>query len=146
EARDVGVPSVVLTFDPHAMEIIRPGSHPPMLSGARYKADLVEELDVDAFLVLPFTVEFMKLSAAEFVHTVLVEKLHASAVVVGENFRYGHDVTGTVATLTEDGRRFGFSVEPFPRQGTPERTWSSTYVRSCVAAGDVTTAAEALGR
>src|SRR5689334_5433137 len=108
QARELGVPSVVVTFDPHPMEIIRPGSHPALLSGPKYKADLVEELGVDAFLVLPFTVEFMRLSAAEFVHDVLVQKLHASAVVVGENFRYGHDVTGTVATLTEDGRRFGF--------------------------------------
>lgn len=146
EARDLGVPSVVLTFDPHPMEIIRPGSHPPMLSGPRYKADLVEELGVDAFLVLPFTVDFMRLSAAEFVHAVLVERLHASAVVVGENFRYGHEITGTVETLAADGRRFGFSVEPFPLQGTPERTWSSTYIRSCVAAGDMRSAAEALGR
>jgi riboflavin kinase/FMN adenylyltransferase len=146
EARELGVPSVVVTFDPHPMEIIRPGSHPPMLSGPRYKADLVEELGVDAFLVLPFTVEFMRLSAEEFVHQVLVERLHVSAVVVGENFRYGHDIKGTVATLTADGRRFGFSVEAFPLQGTADRTWSSTYVRSCVAAGDMRSAAEALGR
>ena len=146
DARELGVPSVVVTFDPHPMEIIRPGSHPPLLSGPKYKADLVEELGVDAFLVLPFTVDFMRLSAEEFVHDVLVQKLHASAVVVGENFRYGHDVTGTVQTLTDDGRRFGFSVDPFPLQGTPERTWSSTYVRSCVAAGDMQSAADALGR
>jgi riboflavin kinase/FMN adenylyltransferase len=128
------------------MEVVRPGSHPPMLTDPRYKADLVEELGVDAFLVLPFTVDFMRLTAAEFVHAVLVEKLHASAVVVGENFRYGNGGAGTVGSLTEDGRRFGFTVEPFPLQGTPERTWSSTYVRSCVAAGDMTGAAEALGR
>ena len=146
EARELGVPSVVVTFDPHPMEIIRPGSHPALLSGPKYKADLVEELGVDAFLVLPFTVDFMRLTAAEFVHDVLVQKLHASAVVVGENFRYGHDVTGTVATLTDDGRRFGFSVEAFPLQGTGDRTWSSTYVRSCVAAGDMLSAFDALGR
>ena len=145
-AAELGVPSVVLTFDPHPMEVVRPGSHPPMLSGQRYKADLVEELGVDVFCVLPFTVPFMKLTAEEFVHSVLVESLHASAVVVGENFRFGHGGKGTVASLTEDGRRWGFTVEGFPLQGTGGRTWSSTYVRSCVAAGDVTTAAEALGR
>jgi riboflavin kinase/FMN adenylyltransferase len=145
-ARDLGVPSVVLTFDPHPIEVIRPGSHPPMLTGPKHKADLVEELGVDVFCVLPFTVDFMRLTAAEFVHAVLVERLHTSAVVVGENFRYGHDGAGTVETLTADGRRFGFSVEPFPLQGTPDRTWSSTYVRSCVAAGDMLSAAEALGR
>ena len=145
-AQELGVPSVVLTFDPHPMEVVRPGSHPPMLTGPRYKADLVEQLGVDVFCVLPFTVDFMRLTAAEFVHAVLVEKLHASAVVVGENFRYGHGGSGTVATLTEDGRRFGYSVEPFPLQGTADRTWSSTYVRSCVAAGDMPSAADALGR
>ncbi len=144
--RELGVPSVLITFDPHPMEVVRPGSHPPMLTDPRHKADLVEQLGVDAFLVLPFTVDFMRLTAAEFVHTVLVERLHASAVVVGENFRYGHGGSGTVAALTEDGRRFGFSVEPFPLQGTPERTWSSTYVRSCVSAGDMAGATEALGR
>lgn len=145
-ARDLRVPSVVLTFDPHPMEVVRPGSHPPMLTDPRFKADLVEQLGVDVFCVLPFTVDFMRLTAAEFVHEFLVERLHASAVVVGENFRYGNGGKGTVASLTEDGRRFGFTVEGFPLQGTPDRTWSSTYVRSCVAAGDVSSAAEALGR
>ncbi len=146
KARELGVPSVVVTFDPHPIEVVRPGSHPPMLTGQRYKADLVEELGVDVFCVLPFTLDFMRLTAAEFVHDVLVEKLQVSAVVVGENFRYGHGGKGTVAALGEDGRRFGFTVEGFPLQGTGDMSWSSTYVRSCVAAGDMTSAAEALGR
>jgi riboflavin kinase/FMN adenylyltransferase len=145
-AAELGVPSVVLTFDPHPIEVIRPGSHPPMLTGQRYKADLVEELGVDVFCVLPFTLDFMRLTAEEFVHAVLVERLHASAVVVGENFRFGFQGKGTVDSLTADGRRWGFSVEPFPLQGTPQTTWSSTYVRSCVSAGDIASANEALGR
>ncbi|MCW2601642.1 MAG: riboflavin kinase / adenylyltransferase [Frankiales bacterium] len=145
-AAELGVPSVVLTFDPHPIEVIRPGSHPPMLTGHRHKADLVEELGVDVLCVLPFTLDFMRLTAAEFVHAVLVERLHASSVVVGENFRYGNGGAGTVASLAADGRRFGFTVEGFPLQGSGDMTWSSTYVRSCVAAGDVTSAAEALGR
>ncbi len=61
--------------------------------------------------VLPFTLEFSRLSPDEFVHAVLVERLHAAAVVVGENFRYGHKAAGDVAALTAAGRRFGFSVE-----------------------------------
>jgi riboflavin kinase/FMN adenylyltransferase len=146
KARELGVPSVVLTFDPHPIEVIRPGSHPPMLTGQKYKADLIEDLGVDVFSVLPFTLDFMRLTAAEFVHAVLVEKLHASAVVVGENFRYGNGGAGTIDSLTQDGRRFGFTVEGFPLQGTGDMTWSSTYVRSLVTAGDVVTAAEALGR
>jgi riboflavin kinase / FMN adenylyltransferase len=146
KARTVGLPSVVLTFDPHPSEVVRPGSHPPMLTSSRYKAELLEALGVDAMCVLPFTVDFSRMSPDEFVHAVLVEHLHAAAVVVGENFRYGHKAAGDVAALTAAGRRFGFRVEGAPLQGSDETTWSSTYVRSCVDAGDVRAAAAALGR
>jgi riboflavin kinase/FMN adenylyltransferase len=146
KARSSGVPSVVLTFDPHPSEVVRPGSHPPVLSSNRYKAELLEALGVDVMCVQPFTADFSRLTPEEFVHALLVERLHASAVVVGENFRYGHKAAGDVAALTASGRRFGFSVEGAPLQGTDETTWSSTYVRSCVRAGDVRAAADALGR
>jgi riboflavin kinase/FMN adenylyltransferase len=145
-ARAAGVPSVVLTFDPHPIEVLRPGSHPPMLTGPRLKAELLEALGVDVMCVLPFTQAFSRLTADEFVHEVLVERLHTSAVVVGENFHYGHRGSGDVASLTAAGRRFGFTVEGTPLQGSEETTWSSTYVRSCVDAGDVRGAAAALGR
>ena len=146
KARELGVPSVVLTFDPHPSEVVRPGSHPPMLTGQHAKAELLEGLGVDVLCVLPFTVEFSRLAPDEFVHAVLVEHLHATSVVVGENFRYGHKASGDVASLTAAGRRFGFTVEGVPLQGTEDTTWSSTYVRSCVDAGDVEGAAAALGR
>jgi riboflavin kinase/FMN adenylyltransferase len=146
QARAASLPAVVLTFDPHPSEVVRPGSHPPMLTSNRYKAELVEALGVDVMCVLPFTAEFSRLSPDEFVHTVLVEHLHAAAVVVGENFRYGRKAAGSVVSLADAGRRFGFSVEGTPLQGTGSTTWSSTYVRSCVAAGDVRAAADALGR
>ncbi len=136
-ARELGVPSVVLTFDPHPSEVIRPGSHPSVLTAQPYRADLVERLGADVVLVLPFTVAFSKLSAAEFVHEVLVERLHAKAVVVGKNFRFGHKGAGDIASLTDDGRRFGFTVEAVDLEGTGDTTWSSTYVRSCVDAGDI---------
>jgi riboflavin kinase/FMN adenylyltransferase len=145
-ARALGVPSVVLTFDPHPMEVVRPGSHPPMLTGQHQKAELLESLGVDVMCVLPFTLEFSRLTHDEFVHAVLVERLHVRVVIVGENFRYGYKGEGNVASLTAAGRRFGFSVEGVPLQGTDETTWSSTYVRSCVDAGDVEGAAAALGR
>jgi riboflavin kinase/FMN adenylyltransferase len=67
-------------------------------------------------------------------------------VLVGENFRYGQRAAGDVGTLSGAGRRFGFSVAGVPLQGSEETTWSSTYVRSCVDAGDVEGAAAALGR
>ncbi|HEU0103505.1 MAG TPA: bifunctional riboflavin kinase/FAD synthetase [Mycobacteriales bacterium] len=145
-AAALGVPSVVVTFDPHPAEVVRPGSHPPMLTSQRYRADLLEQIGVDVVCVLPFTREFSRLTPDGFVHQVLVESLHASAVVVGENFRYGARAAGDVAALTAAGRRFGFSVEGAHLLGSPETTWSSTYVRSCVQAGDVEQAARVLGR
>jgi len=146
QARTASLSSVVLTFDPHPIEVLRPGSHPPMLTGPRQKAELLEYLDVDVMCVQPFTHAFSQLTPDEFVHQLLVERLHASAVVVGENFRYGHRGAGDIGSLRAAGRRFGFSVLDVPLEGSADTTWSSTYVRSCVDAGDVRGAAAALGR
>ncbi|MCW2620779.1 MAG: bifunctional riboflavin kinase/FAD synthetase [Frankiales bacterium] len=146
-ARELGVPTVLLTFDPHPSEVVRPGSHPPMLTSQRYKAELVEKLGVDVVLVLPFTLDLSRLTPDEFVHLVLVDELHARVVIVGDNFHYGHKAAGDVASLTAAGRRFGFAVDGIPLEASDDdTTWSSTYVRSCVLAGDVEGAARALGR
>lgn len=145
-ARALGVPSVVLTFDPHPSEVVRPGSHPTVLTSPRYKAELVEGLKADVLCVLDFTLEFSRLTPAEFAHVVLVEHLHAQAVVVGENFRFGHKAAGDVAELARIGERFGFAATGVPLVRDGETTISSTYVRSCVDAGDVAAATRALGR
>ncbi|MDT5038014.1 MAG: riboflavin kinase / adenylyltransferase [Micromonosporaceae bacterium] len=151
-ARELGVQAVVVTFDPHPSEVVRPGSHPPVLTEPARKAELIEQLGVDVLCVLPFTLEFSRLSAEAFVHDVLVAHLHAAQVVVGENFRFGHRAAGDIAALRRLGRTFGFGVEAAPlTTGDPasEATAtiiSSTYIRSCVDAGDVTAAARALGR
>lgn len=146
KARAARLPCVVLTFDPHPTEVVRPGSHPAVLTGSRTKAELLEGLGVDVMCVLPFTVAFSRLSPEEFVHAVLVEHLHASAIVVGENFRYGYKAAGDLSSLAISGRRYGFTVEGVPLEGSGDTTWSSTYVRSLVDAGDVEGAAAALGR
>ena len=149
-AREQDRPCLLLTFDPHPAEVIRPGSHPAILTSLDRKAELVAELGVDAMCVLPFTQEFMRLSPETFTHTVLVEHLHAAQVVVGENFTYGHKAAGTVQTLAAEGRRFGFTVEGLPLRNVEgegeEVTISSTYIRACVAAGDMESATQALGR
>ena len=152
-SRDLGLQSVVLTFDPHPAEVVRPGSHPAVLTEPGRKADLIEALGVDALCVQPFTPEFSRLAPEAFVHDVLVEHLHAAAVVVGENFRFGHRAAGEVELLERLGRRFGFTVVVPPlvaadqgRASEGEVVFSSTYIRACVAAGDVAAAAGALGR
>ncbi|WP_448627412.1 bifunctional riboflavin kinase/FAD synthetase [Geodermatophilus sp. URMC 64] len=148
-ARALNRPCLLLTFDPHPAEVIRPGSHPAILTSLDRKAELVAELGVDAMCVLPFTQDFMRLSPESFTHTVLVEHLHAALVVVGQNFTYGHKAAGNVQTLADEGRRFGFAVEGVPLASVEEDdgvTISSTYIRACVAAGDMEPAAHALGR
>jgi riboflavin kinase / FMN adenylyltransferase len=141
-----GVPSVLLTFVPHPSEVVRPGSHPPVLTTLVRRAELVEELGVDVFCALPFTLEFSQMAPAEFAHEALVARLHASAVIVGENFRFGHKAAGDVATLGQLGNAFGFTAHGIPLLREGETPISATYVRSCVQAGDVAAAAAALGR
>lgn len=170
-ARERGVPAVVITFDPHPSEIVRPGSHPALLATLERRAELLAELGVDALLVLQFTAERSRQTADDFVREVLVDGLHAVEVVVGENFRYGHRAKGNVDTLRDEGKRWGFTVdgvslssvaagdqprhevsdEHDERQGANEerpaaRAVSSTRVRALVAAGDVAAAARLLGR
>ena len=147
--RSLGLPTVLMTFDPHPAEVVRPGSHPAMLTTLRRRAELVAALGVDAFLVLPFTLAVSQITAEEFVHDVIVDRLHAANVVVGANFRFGHRGAGSVDLLRELGPRFGFTVNGIDLVTEPDAvpvTVSSTYVRSCVAAGDVRAATEALGR
>lgn len=144
-----GLPSVLLTFDPHPREMIRPGQHPAQLTTLSRRADLVAELGVDAFLVLPFTQDVARMTADEFVHQVLVERLHAAGVLVGNNFRFGQGGSGDTGLLRELGRRFGFvaeGVDLITDSGSNGITYSSTYIRSCIDGGDMRAAADALGR
>lgn len=141
-----GLPTVLVTFDPHPAELIRPGSHPARLTSLRRRADLVAELGVDAFCVLPFTPEMQRMEPAAFAHEVLVERLHAAEVVVGSNFTFGHHAAGDVPMLTAFGARFGFAVQGLDLISDDGVTFSSTYIRACIDAGDVAAAAAALGR
>ncbi|GAA1541732.1 bifunctional riboflavin kinase/FAD synthetase [Streptomyces albidochromogenes] len=149
-ARELGVPSVVVTFDPHPSEVVRPGSHPPLLAPHHRRAELMAELGVDALLILPFTQEFSKLSPADFIVKVLVDKLHARAVIEGPNFRFGHRAAGNVAFLSELGQTYDYEVEVVDLYVRGEagggEPFSSTLTRRLVSEGDVEGAAEILGR
>ena len=149
-ARARGVPTVLMTFDPHPMEVVFPGSHPAQLTTLARRAELVEGLGVDVFLVMPFTADFMKLTPERYIHELLVERLHVVDVVVGENFTFGRKAAGNVDTLRKAGERFGFAVQAVSLVAEQHQretvTFSSTYIRSCVDAGDMAAATEALGR
>lgn len=141
-----GLPVVAITFDPHPSEVVRPGTHPAMLTTLSHRVELLGDAGADAVLVLPFTRELSMHTPEQFVSEVVTGSLHAAAVVVGANFRFGHRAVGTVATLRELGAAAGFEVETVDLAGAGPVTWSSTYIRQCVLEGDVEEAAACLGR
>jgi riboflavin kinase/FMN adenylyltransferase len=149
-ARELGLKSVVVTFDPHPSEVVRPGSHPPLLAAHHRRAELMEALGVDALLILPFTAEFSQLTAGEFIGTVLVDALHAKLVVEGPNFRFGHKAAGDVGFLSAMGLTHDYDVDIIDLYVTGDagdgRPFSSTLTRRLIAEGDVEGAMEILGR
>jgi riboflavin kinase / FMN adenylyltransferase len=144
--REQGLPVVVITFDPHPDEVVRPGPHPASLTSERRLAQLLAGLGADALLVLPFTVEFSRLSPDDFVRIVLADRLHAAAVVVGEDFRFGHRAAGDVPLLAELGGKYDFTAEGVPLLIAGGVTISSTAIRERLAVGDMAGAAGILGR
>ncbi|WP_067461986.1 bifunctional riboflavin kinase/FAD synthetase [Actinomadura macra] len=145
EARRRGLRSVVITFDPHPDEVVRPGTHPPLLASTKRRIELLEGLGTDAVLVVPFTLELSKVPPDEFVQSVLVDRLHAAHVIVGEDFRFGHRAKGDVALLRELGEKYDFTAAGMPLVANGD-TISSTYIRTRLETGDVAAAATALGR
>ena len=145
-AGEVGVEDVVaVTFDPHPIAVLRPEHAPPTLTTIDERLALLEEAGVDDVLVVPFSRDIAAWTPDEFIDRIVVGALHAKAVVVGANFRFGNRAAGDCATLREAGATRDFVVEGITLDGGPQ-VWSSTYVRNCLAAGDVAGAAEALGR
>ena len=146
ELADVdGLPVVAVTFDPHPMAVLRPEHAPLALTDIAPRCVLLAEAGVDDVLVIPFSRDIAAWTPEEFVDRVIVEGLHASGVVVGGNFRFGARAAGDVGMLAEAGRSRDFQVVGVALDGGPQ-VWSSTYVRTCLAGGDVEGAAEALGR
>ncbi|HVH94297.1 MAG TPA: adenylyltransferase/cytidyltransferase family protein, partial [Nocardioidaceae bacterium] len=122
-----GLPVVAVTFDPHPMAVLRPEHAPQTLTTVETRAALLQGAGVDDVLVVPFSREMAGWSPERFVLDILVETLHARAVVVGANFRFGTKASGDVATLRELGAGHDFSAEGIPLDGGPQ-VWSSTYV------------------
>jgi riboflavin kinase / FMN adenylyltransferase len=145
-ARILGLPSVLLTFDPHPVEVVRPDTHPAVLTTIARRAELAAELGVDHVRVVEFDVDVAHLEPTEFVRQVLVKRLQAAEVVVGANFRFGYQASGSVQRLSELGERFGFVAEAVDLVRLGDTLVSATFIRSCIEGGDVAQARSTLGR
>ncbi|WP_459611586.1 bifunctional riboflavin kinase/FAD synthetase [Corynebacterium urogenitale] len=146
EARRLGVPSVMFTFDPHPTVVFRPDAVPPLLGTVEERARLALDMGIDHVVVVGFTAEIAAWSPEEYVDRVLVDLLGAKSVIVGENFTFGHKAAGTPETLQQLGPERDMTVHVLNLLQLDEHTVSSTYIRSALAAGKVEDAHEALGR
>jgi riboflavin kinase / FMN adenylyltransferase len=146
EAAARGVPAAAVTFDRHPLSVLRPGSEPPLLTTLDRKVELLGEAGVEVVLVLAFTEELSRVGAEAFATGVLFDSLRARAVVVGENFRFGHKAVGDPAMLADLGRSRGVEVVAVPLHALGDEVVSSTRVRAELAGGEVAAAAASLGR
>lgn len=144
-ASEIGATSVAVTFEPHPIAVLYPERAPVPLTSIDQRLALLAETGLDAVLVLEFTREFASQTPAEFVDSVFVQALHARAIVVGADTRFGVRNSGSVETLRELGADRGFEVTAVADVGEGER-WSSTRIRAALADGDIPTAATMLGR
>jgi riboflavin kinase/FMN adenylyltransferase len=132
----------VLTFDPHPLEVLHPAALPKLIMPFQVKRDVIEGLGVEELVVIPFDEEFAQRSAEDFVEHVLIERLGAELVSVGENFRFGAKAQGDPAMLAS---RSEFKTRIVPLVEVDGETVSSTRIRALVAAGDMEGARHCLG-
>lgn len=145
QADALGLPLTAVTFFPHPMAVVGPHHAPRSLSTLEHRRALLREAGADDVDVLRFDEGMSALSPQDFIAQELVERLGAKAVVVGEDFRFGHRAAGSVDTLRSEGERRGFTVTGVGLVGDGER-WSSTRIRSLLDEGDVAAAGMQLGR
>lgn len=141
---DAAMVPTVLTFEPHPVEVLRPGTPPRLITTIEERIDLLDAAGVERVGVLDLT-EIKELPPEEFVQGVLVDRLDTGHLVVGDDFRFGRDRSGDVELLKTLGTRLGFDVESIELIDEGEETVSSSRIRSLIEAGHVADAAHLLG-
>ena len=145
-ARNNGARAVAMTFEPHPTRILRPDNAPKLITPTAQRIALLEATGINAILLLPFTRDLSMLSPREFCQQIIAEKLRAVEVHEGDNFRFGHNAEGDIASLTGLGKEFGFSVRVYPAMKIAGEIVSSSTIRSLISSGNVTRARQLLGR
>ncbi len=146
KARAFGLPSLVITFEPHPQEFFRPGRGPARLTSFREKLEILQETGVDRVLCLRFNAALARVPARAFVNEILVGALGVRSLSVGDDFRFGHRRAGDIALLREEGARHGFEVLVMDTLIEDGARISSTRIREQLARGDLEGAERLLGR
>jgi riboflavin kinase / FMN adenylyltransferase len=145
-SRALGGQSVVITFDPHPIKLMRPDKQLPQLTTTEQKIKLLSSLDLDVLIVHPFSPEFGALPAREFIQTYLVQRLGTQEVVIGHDYRFGRNREGNIALLQALGAEFGFPVHVVDAIQINGTVVSSTLIRNLIQDGQVLAAQDFLGR
>jgi riboflavin kinase/FMN adenylyltransferase len=145
-SKNLGVVPAALTFDPHPSVVIAPDRAPKLLTTIEQRAKLMRHLGIEQVFLLPFDRELAQTSPETFAKRILREEVAARAVVVGEDFRFGHRQAGTVTLLRQLGQSMGFEVHAIGKVEIRGRLVSSTEIRNLIQAGQVSRACRLLRR
>lgn len=146
-AEERSLPSVLVTFDPHPLEVVNPQAAPALLTVGDEKLEVIAESGVDYAIVIPFTVEFSHLSAEAFVTDVLRARYGMSELLIGHDHGFGRGRSGDIDVLRSLGAAGGFGVDVVPPVAASDgRVVSSTFIRRAIAGGDLARATLGLGR
>jgi riboflavin kinase/FMN adenylyltransferase len=145
-ARELGVRSIAITFDPHPVRVVRPEASQPLITPLAEKLELLSRTGLDAVLVLPFTRELSRRTAREFATDVLQQGLRVEELHEGENFRFGYQAEAGVESLEALGAELGFAVRVYAPRTIRGEAVSSSRVRRMIASGDVSRVRALLGR
>ena len=145
-AKKLQATSVVVTFEPHPIRILRPDNNLRLLTPTSEKLRLLALTGIDAVLLLPFTRDLSLMTPHQFAHEILKRGLQAREVHEGYNFHFGHKASGTIKTLTDAGREMGFEVHGYPEMRLRGEMVSSSHIRKLIAEGRIRRARHLLGR
>ena len=145
-ARDLGLPAVACTFDPHPMDVLQPGRAPSPITTMDERLDLIRASGVDGTIIVPFTKDTAAIEPEAFVKDILLARLGAREIVVGFNHTFGRAARGNAALLESLAPRLGFTSHVVPPLTVDGEPVSSSIIRAALQRGDVEYAARLLGR
>ncbi|PUZ29602.1 riboflavin biosynthesis protein RibF [Chitinophaga parva] len=145
-ARACNGEKVIITFDPHPREVLRPQDRPiHILTTLPEKIALLEQCGIDHLVVVPFTPAFAAMSASDYISDFLIAKFHPHTIIIGYDHRFGHNREGGLELLEREQARYGYQLLEIPQQVVHDLTVSSTKIRSSLESGDIALADELLG-
>lgn len=144
-AQNCGCESVVLTFFPHPRMVLQQSADVKLLNTMAEKATLLEAAGISSLIIHPFSIEFSRLTAEEFVRDILVERLNTSKIIIGHDHRFGRNRTATTTDLVAMGQQYGFEVIQITAHEVNDTPVSSTKVRNALIEGDIDLANNYLG-